>query len=377
MIVPLMAGERIEDGAAWVSLAYDIGQHIDLEAAAALPVAAEREVIQHQRRAPPYQQFHPAPVRLKERLAGVSVGGFATDGSVETTIYDFGAASITYCLPIGGRELAELPELAAALDSNPELLGDSRRRVERLLETLDEAVRRPTVSALVEDYTVFHVRRWAAELDPRAIVERNRPLIARILRAERGELREDEVQDALQLRIGYGPRDDLVVDWQGAFLSDPQGEDTLAVLEFANVELLEMRFLDDRLDTALDRSHEMLWGNETRRHSLRSLVRREARSAMRSIATLQIDSAVLFESVNNAVKLLGDQFLARLYRLTARRFHLEEWDASILRKLETLDSIYAKLENEQSAARMEVLEWIIIVLFLVSIVLPFLVGGGH
>jgi hypothetical protein len=121
----------------------------------------------------------------------------------------------------------------------------------------------------------------------------------------------------------------------------------------------------------------MLWGNETRRHSLKSLLRREARSAMRRIATLRIDSAVLFESVNNAVKLLGDQFLARLYRLTARRFHLEEWDASILRKLQTLDSIYAKLEDEQTALRMEVLEWIIIVLFLVSIVLPFLTGGGH
>lgn len=376
MIARLMDGERIEDGALWVSLAYDIGQHIDLDAAAQ-HARGEREVIQHQHRAPPYLQFHPAPVRLQEHSQPIAVGSFATDGRVAVTLYDFGAASITYCLPIGGRALDELPELAVALDANAELLADSRRRVDRLLETLSIAVRRPSVSGLVEDYTVFHVRKWAVDDDPRAVVDRNRSLVARILRAETAMLREDEVADALQFRIGYGPRDELVIDWQGAFLCDPQGTDTLAVLEFANVELLEMRFLDDRLDTALDRSHEMLWGKEKRGHSFGSLLRRDARASMRRIATLQIDSAVLFESVNNAVKLMGDQFLARLYRLTARRFHLEEWDASILRKLQTLDSIYAKLEDEQSVARMEVLEWIIIVLILISIVLPFVVSAGH
>jgi uncharacterized Rmd1/YagE family protein len=88
--------------------------------------------------------------------------------------------------------------------------------------------------------------------------------------------------------------------------------------------------------------------------------------------------------VNNAIKMLGDQFLARVYRLAARRLHLDAWDASILRKLETLDSVYAKLSDEQNSRRMELLEWIIILLFLVSIALPMLSpffpilrGAGH
>ena len=91
-----------------------------------------------------------------------------------------------------------------------------------------------------------------------------------------------------------------------------------------------------------------------------------------------MDSAVLFEGVNNSLKLLGDQYLARLYRTAADRFHLAEWDTTILRKLETLDGIYSKISDIVTARRMELLEWIIIVLIAVSIALPFFSGfTGH
>jgi hypothetical protein len=95
------------------------------------------------------------------------------------------------------------------------------------------------------------------------------------------------------------------------------------------------------------------------------------------IAQLQVDGALLFERVTNTLKLLGDQYLARVYRLASQRFHLEAWDASILRKLETLESIYSKMSNRTTTRRMEVLEWIIIVLIAVSIAVSFFPMGGH
>jgi len=73
--------------------------------------------------------------------------------------------------------------------------------------------------------------------------------------------------------------------------------------------------------------------------------------------------------VTNALKLVGDQYLARVYSLASRRFHLGEWDASITRKLQTIDSIYAKMADRTASRRMEILEWIIIVLIAVSIIL--------
>jgi uncharacterized Rmd1/YagE family protein len=53
-------------------------------------------------------------------------------------------------------------------------------------------------------------------------------------------------------------------------------------------------------------------------------------------------------------------------------------DASILRKLETLDSIYDKMTDRATTARMELLEWIIVVLIAISIVICFLsFSSGH
>jgi uncharacterized Rmd1/YagE family protein len=51
--------------------------------------------------------------------------------------------------------------------------------------------------------------------------------------------------------------------------------------------------------------------------------------------------------------------------------HISEWDASITRKLQTLDGIYEKVSDRAAARRMEVLEWIIIVLIAISILTVF------
>src|SRR3989441_9175609 len=41
-------------------------------------------------------------------------------------------------------------------------------------------------------------------------------------------------------------------------LFDPEGEDVRAVIEFANTQLLEMRYLDAQLDEALERAYDLL-----------------------------------------------------------------------------------------------------------------------
>ena len=55
-----------------------------------------------------------------------------------------------------------------------------------------------------------------------------------------------------------------------------------------------------------------------------------------------------------------------------RRFHLDDWDTSVLRKLETLESIYEKISDQASNRRMEILEWVIILLIEFSIALEFI-----
>jgi hypothetical protein len=299
------------------------------------------------------------------------LGIYQSSAAVDVTLYDFGAVSVSYSIPLTG-PLSGLCTLSEELYNNEQLLADSRHRVEQLLTVIHTALTKPQVADVVEDYVIFHIESLAAPCPPDILRAAHAPTIARMLRAERQELSSQERQDALSHYLSFSPEDVTIIDWHAALVVDRDGADIYSVLEFANVELLEMRFLDQLLDAALERSYETV---STRLG--RSLWIPGSYSAgLRDIAQFQLDSAILFEGVNNALKLLGDQFLARVYRVASERFHLAEWDVSILRKLHTLESIYEKMSDQAASHRMEILEWIIILLIALSIVLPFIPGMG-
>jgi hypothetical protein len=350
----------IARGACHSIFVYDIAFSIDLnEADRRITSFKQRETIRHKRRAPRYFEYHPAPLRISQ------------DPNTELVIYDFGAVSVIYRMPLTG-DISALLTMSEELYENERLLSDSRRRVEELLKVIDPAVSKGNISGFVEDYLIFQIEGFEPPVSVDDLTGAYGSRIAQILRAESRDLSSDEVNDALTHRISYG-RDDLtIVDWNAALVVDKEPEDVLTVLEFANVELLEMRFLDRRLDEALGLAYERLSQRSRKWFPFRS-----DPADLREVSQWQVDSAILFEGVNNVLKLLGDQYLARLYRLVAQRFHLADWDTSIIRKLETLQSIYQKLSDSVVTRRMEVLEWIIIVLIAISIVLPFLSFAQH
>ena len=258
---------------------------------------------------------------------------------------------------------SDLLTLSEELYDNEPLLADSRLRVGQLLHVIGDAAAQAHHSPVVEDYIVFHIASFAEAIDVNLFHTEHGQEIARILRAERRLLSEQEVADAFVARISYGMEDLTIVDWNAALLIDRDGDDVRAVLEYANVELLEMRYLDQKLDRALNQAYDTL---AKRSFSLPRLLGYYG-ADLRSVAELQVDNAILFEGVNNTLKLLGDQYLARVYRLINRRFHLDEWDTSILRKLQTLESIYEKISDQASNRRMEILEWVIVLLIAFSI----------
>ena len=59
--------------------------------------------------------------------------------------------------------------------------------------------------------------------------------------------------------------------------------------------------------------------------------------------------------------------------MASRRFYLDSLDASIMRKLDTLDNLYGKMADDTVNRRMEILEWIILIILIASsIVLHFI-----
>jgi hypothetical protein len=194
-------------------------------------------------------------------------------------------------------------------------------------------------------------------------VEAQAPLVARLLRGEVAPLARDEVAEALARRLAYRPDDVVVVDVDAALIVDRAHDDTLAVLDFANCEHLALRTLDDELDAAVAGASALL-GSRLRR--LRTRWSPGGR-ALRRLTELTLAAAAELEAVDNAIKLTGDHYLARVYRLAVDRFHLRPFREGIARKLATLWEVQRVLLDQAAARRAELLEWIIIALIAVEL----------
>lgn len=360
---------RILAGRCRVMFAYDIALAADLNAAhrllsAAFERSGQREPTALARNAPSCFEYQPPPLRFTLEADAVQIAGFQVRPLVEVAVFDFGAVSLCYEIPIDG-PLERLPALSQALSNNRPLLDCSRTLADQLAQRLAPALTKPGAARTVEDLAVFCIERLEQATQSIAFVNTHARVLASILRAESDELSQQQVTDATSVCLSYRPDDAAIIDWNACILLDNDPTDVLGVLEYANVELMEMRFLDDRLDRILEQSSSALQARTIRRWFPFGLGSRE----LRRVAELQMESAMLFEGVNNALKLVGDQYLARIYRAAAQRFHLPEHDASIERKLATLESIYQKVKDHQATGRMETLEWIVILLIAFEVVM--------
>src|SRR5437773_1793645 len=126
----------------------------------------------------------------------------------------------------------------------------------------------------------------------------------------------------------------------------------------ANLQLGELGAYDRILDVALERSYRDLGEQPLRR---KGDVRRELRE-------IRVDLARLSDELSNITKFFGDWHLARIYKGLADRFHLADWHRTIDEKLKTLDNLYQILRSDQTSRMMLILEFTIVLLFVIDLV---------
>src|SRR5206468_5396737 len=180
---------------------------------------------------------------------------------------------------------------------------------------------------------------------PPALLDPGQPQagwLAGLVRLETGPLSAQEIAEALRLHLSYSPDDLLVADWTAAVLIDRDCEETLGAIEFANLQLLEFRHIDARLDASLASAYRLV--HPTTRSWL-PWWRTYARP-LRWLGELKVEANGLFERAGNALKLVGDPYLARVYRLLAARFHLETWEQSIDRSLRVAEDVYRVVADQ-------------------------------
>jgi hypothetical protein len=332
-------------------------------------------VVDTGKRSPRHLSFYrPQMVRLPP-LDRIGPGGPVR---VERTVklLPVGAISITFRVPFKVQRIEDLVPYHDVQFSTGSLHEEVRRLAEDVRRELAPYYVRPVPQLAEEEaYTVFCVgspllTEVGTPLNAETWWRANRRAVASLLTQEPdvAHLSKQEADESTGRFLSYYEHDLVVVDWDAALIVDDRlnFDETIYVMELANLQLAELEAYDRILDDSLDRAYRDL--------TLRPM--RGRASMLRELRELRIDLARFSDELSNITKFFGDWHLARIYENVSARFHLSDWHKTIDGKLKTLADLYQLLNHDQTNRWMLILELTIVLLFVIDLVILFL-GFKH
>jgi len=361
---------RVEEGTVRIYRLFDVADAVDLARAESLVAApASRFRLENPRTRTAIEiPQPPLHLRLGARALRLRSGERASEARANVSAT--GVVSVLFEVPIPpGTSIEDLLPLSEELLDvpTPEIDALARRESEELARALRAALEKPHSWEGLETYTVFFVRAFDRRVTGRELLE-DAPL-APLLLGERDStpLSFAERRDVLKHHFSYLETDLAVVDWNSAFVYEPAGStDVPDLLELATAHLLELRYYDALLDRELARIYD-----EVEAIGAPRILTRRYGQLLRQTAALLLELSEMVERVENAVKIVGDFYLARFYQAAVRRFRLTDWQQSVLRKQRLLSDVNRLLSDMADTRRGEVLELTVIALITWEILYAF------
>jgi hypothetical protein len=345
---------------------YDVAEAIDLAELKQLlgPGGGEREP-RFGRGTPEHIRFEVPP--YVERAEPVRLATGQTAGC-SLRYYSFAVIALQLELPFAGSWI-DLMREAARWQGPTELEREMRALVRQHVDRAGAAIIRPHQEWLHETYLVVNVEQISdpsGEAVPgHILLADHRKEIAGIVWGEDRPLSEGEIEEVCRASLSYYPGDLIVISSSGAFVYDRAEEAVAAtqVLEYAKLQLLELRYYDRVMSRVLAQLYDAL---ERKRSTVfaRWTLSREARRINR----IRLDVAELAERIDNDIKFVSDVYYARVHRLAANRMGVAEYRELVDEKLRTAGELYEFMVDEFNEARSFVLEFAITILALLDVI---------
>jgi hypothetical protein len=346
---------------------FDVAETIDLRAIPSLvggPATAAR--LMPKPATPPYIQYDKPPLSIDGDVVGLGdIDGFRA----RFRVYDYGVLSVALTQPFSG-DWSDLVALGQMFIENVEMEQRADTLCRDMVARLRPALIGDRSHFLSEDYVVYMVNELVKPQSAEELLAAHGNDIAAMLRGERQTLSEQEKASVLSRRISYLADDLVVPTWNAAFVYDTASgaQAALEILEFANSQLLEFRYYDERLDDEL----AMIYGRLQRPRWYDQWMSRRYTRAARQVHSLFIDVNELTDRTENALKFIGDIYAARLFALVTERLGLATWKADVEAKLKTLDDIYRFAVEQSSMSRGQFLELVVVLILVLELLLIFL-----
>jgi hypothetical protein len=311
-------------------------------------------------------EFADPPVSFELRGFTKPLFNQQTKVNIIAKAYDFGALSLAFDIPIPeDTTFDELETVAKALDADESIDVKAQEYIIQLIKSFSEAIISPGIKEnFIEDYTIFYIEKLSKDMEVSDFLNLYDP--SRLLLYETQQVSFSLREATLKHSFSYYPNDLVIVHLDNAFMIEPSGSsDILDILEFANAQVLELRFYDHVLDRELARIYSEL----PQKAGVSVFKLRAYERLARKITQTVTDLTEVTEKVDNALKVTEDVYYARIYRTAMMLFRCRDWGLSIKEKLQVVTNTYRMLYNEISTKRSHLIELGIFLLIVIEIIL--------
>ncbi len=358
---------QIQKGSILVYRVFDVAEEINLSRVEELVKTESSQRLKFTRGARQAVIMRNAPVALN--LGGLGdVGAAYAAGKTEAfaKIWDYGVITIQFQIPIApGTQWEDLIQLSAKLEQDTLIDEAARYRAQELVNLIRPALRDAHSWHEFEDYAVFFLEDVSGIQKSAELIDKVD--IPRLLLAETTvELSERAKKSILDGTYQYSDKDLTVIDWNSALVVEPSGlKEVPEVIEFALTHLMEMRYYDALLDQRLTLIYDSIEESRARFFSNRFT------SLSREASARYIEFSEFIERVDNSFKVVGDYYLARIFRAAGEKMRIPEWEENITRKINLFSRLSELLQGEVNVNRSLWLEVTIVFLILFEIVTAF------
>jgi hypothetical protein len=367
--MPDRADITINSGKILLYRLYDVGYEIDL-------VKVEEKLRREARRLrierKPFSkafEFANPPVLFQLKGAEREIDGTLLSFNVYGRAYDYGVISIILELHVADLTIQSFESLATSLAESDAMDSTFRGLLDKVVSPLEDCIAGLNVSRFEEDYTIFFVESMSPEWSGESFLSHYD--LSRLMSYENRPLSARLKSDMTALRFSYYDNDLVVLNWDNAFIIEPSGSMEIPdIIEYANAQLLELRYYDDVVDRELNHIYDSISAKGSLSIWKIRKYERIAADVMKTVAEL----TEITERIDTSLKVTEDVYYAKIYRSALDLFRVRDWEAGIKKKLDIASRMCDLLYREIADKRTEILELAIVLLIVLEIML-FLVRG--
>lgn len=359
---------RVQKGRLLLYRVFDIGEEINLEKAEQIIVdETTRSRFKLKRKDLQSVNVATDPLRVGLGLQEIFIEGLSYKFELNAKIWEFGTFSLTFEYHVPeNTDLKSLAKLANKFEDSEEIDEYARLKAREFTQKIQSAMLKTNEWNVYEDYLIFFVEKFDQESNDLTKFLETEDVAALILTEPQGTISEHMREKIMGSKLQYYKNDLAVIDWNSALIVEPSGSmDAPDVIEFALSQLLEMRFYDELLDKKLNQIYSDSLKNTE------SVFSSQFIELSKDASQKYIEIAEIVETVENSLKMIGDQYLSMVFRTASTKFRFKDWQNSIDNKLENLADLSTLLSDNIHHKRSNLLEIIIIILISIEVV-PFL-----